>query len=253
MTPTHHKRNLQVYDRLWSRIQVTPPQWFSTWPLTRPRKTDRLTVEIGPGSRPRAALAGTLFLDLSLPALKRLSREHAWTGCADGGRLPVKSSVADQVVAFDVLEHLDGDEALFREIDRILKPGGRFLFSVPLHPELFDVFDEVAGHLRRYEPGHLTGLLTSCGFSILHWSAFGSRPAGSFINRLGAWWLKRHPAWCAWVRDVLFRMVGRQFQSPLVPAQGDLGDAGTEVGGVVVVARKNGAGQKAGSLPIKGG
>ncbi len=37
----------------------------------------------------------------------------------------------DGVVCVEVLEHLDGHERLFREVQRILKPGGVFLFTTP--------------------------------------------------------------------------------------------------------------------------
>ena len=37
----------------------------------------------------------------------------------------------DGVVCVEVLEHIDGHERLFREVSRVLKPGGVFLFTTP--------------------------------------------------------------------------------------------------------------------------
>ena len=238
MNPSSRALNRSLYDRFWKRMPVIPPHWFSTWKLVGRGRASRVYVEIGPGTRPRAPLDKTLYLDLSRSALIKLRERGARTGLADGGRLPLRSGGADVVVAFDVLEHVEGDEALFREIGRVVKPGGDFIFSVPLHPELFDRFDAVAGHVRRYAPADLLGRLEGAGFSVASWCAFGSRPRMGLINWAGAFWLERFPSWCAWCRDILFRAVGRHLQAEIRFEPGDLGAAGTEVAGVVVVARR---------------
>lgn len=238
MGSTRRDANRRLYDRFWKRNPVTPPHWFSTWGLWGTASNGTRFVEIGPGTRPRVPLDRALFLDLSLSALKRLKERGARGALADGGRLPVAASSADVLVAFDVIEHVERDAALLAEIRRVLRPGGRLLFSVPLHPALFDRFDAVAGHVRRYDPAALVALLDREGFDVVSWCAFGSRPHNGLVNRLGAWWLERHPAWCAWCRDVLFRAVGRRLQTPLALRPGDLAAAGPEVGGVVVLARR---------------
>ncbi|MHC4778406.1 MAG: class I SAM-dependent DNA methyltransferase [Planctomycetota bacterium] len=238
MVKTGLGANRRLYDRFWKRMPVTPPQWFSTWKLVGKGRDKSRIVEIGPGTRPRAPIESTLFLDLSISALKKLKGRGGRGSLADGGRLPVRTSAADMVVAFDVLEHVEGEEKLFREIGRVLKPGGEFVFSVPLHPRLFDRFDRVAGHLRRYEPAGLDRGLAEAGFEVTHWFPFGSRPGNGWLNRTGAWWLERYPSWCAWTRDTLFRMVGRYFQRDLCPGEGGLAGATEEVGGALVKARK---------------
>jgi SAM-dependent methyltransferase len=45
--------------------------------------------------------------------------------------LPYDDAAFNGVVAVEVVEHIDGHERLFREIFRILKPGGVFLFTTP--------------------------------------------------------------------------------------------------------------------------
>ncbi|MHC5040198.1 MAG: class I SAM-dependent methyltransferase [Planctomycetota bacterium] len=241
--------NRKLYDRFWKRMPVTPPQWFATWKLLRGGIRNGQFVEIGPGTRPRAPLNGTVFLDLSFSALKKLREEGGQGSLADGGRLPLRAGCADRVVAFDVLEHVKQDKAFIREIGRVLRTGGEFFFSVPLHPSLYDRFDRVAGHYRRYEPSALVQMLRETGFGISTWCAFGSRPRSGVINWAGAWWMERYPAWCAWTRDAIFRIFGRYFQGEIRLREGDLSQVGLEVAGVVVRARKEAAG---GESPEKG-
>ncbi len=45
--------------------------------------------------------------------------------------LPYDDASLDGVVSIEVVEHVDGHERLFREVRRILKPGGVFLFTTP--------------------------------------------------------------------------------------------------------------------------
>jgi SAM-dependent methyltransferase len=45
--------------------------------------------------------------------------------------LPYDDAAFDGVVSIEVVEHVDGHERLFREIRRVLKPGGVFLFTTP--------------------------------------------------------------------------------------------------------------------------
>ena len=49
----------------------------------------------------------------------------------DGFRLPVADASTDQVISFEVLEHVADEDAALSEIHRVLKPGGRLVISVP--------------------------------------------------------------------------------------------------------------------------
>ena len=50
---------------------------------------------------------------------------------ADAGGIPYPDQTFDLVFADNVLEHLPDPQAVFREIARVLKPGGVFLFKTP--------------------------------------------------------------------------------------------------------------------------
>jgi SAM-dependent methyltransferase len=73
----------------------------------------------------------------------------------------------DVVTAFDVLEHLDDDLGVTREIARLLKPDGHFLATVPAHPGLWTRHDELHHHRRRYDRASLRSLLDDAGLEVL--------------------------------------------------------------------------------------
>lgn len=84
----------------------------------------------------------------------------------DATALPVADGSLDLVVAFDVLEHLEDDDAAVREVHRVLRPGGHYLVAVPCDPRLWSAHDEAVGHVRRYTRDQLTSLLHRGGFEL---------------------------------------------------------------------------------------
>lgn len=59
---------------------------------------------------------------------------HQFNLASDLTKLSVADSSVDIAVAWHVLEHIPQDRAAVAEIARVLKPGGSFLMSVPIHP-----------------------------------------------------------------------------------------------------------------------
>jgi SAM-dependent methyltransferase len=72
----------------------------------------------------------------------------------------------DMATMFDVLEHLEDDSAGVAEVRRILKPGGRFVFTVPAFMLLWSAHDEALHHFRRYRKKELKNLLEGADFQI---------------------------------------------------------------------------------------
>jgi SAM-dependent methyltransferase len=71
----------------------------------------------------------------------------------DAHRLPFKDATLDMVVSKDTLEHFIEPWAVVKEVDRVLKRGGRFIIWVPfMHPFHGDDF-------YRYSPAGLRRLL----------------------------------------------------------------------------------------------
>src|SRR5262249_59844865 len=70
-------------------------------------------------------------------------------------------------------EHIDDDRRAAGEIYRILKPGGIAVIEVPAGPGLFDGYDRLLMHYRRYSLGGLVRLLEPVGFDVLERSHLG--------------------------------------------------------------------------------
>ena len=77
---------------------------------------------------------------------------------SDATNLPLADDSQDLVVAFDILEHLEDDDAAVREVRRVLRPTGTYLVAVPADPRLWSAHDEAVQHVRRYTRAELLGL-----------------------------------------------------------------------------------------------
>jgi len=65
----------------------------------------------------------------------------------------------DIAVAFDALEHIENDNLAVKEINRVLRPGGTFLFTVPAVSKLYGSHDRYLKHYRRYDMKHINKIL----------------------------------------------------------------------------------------------
>jgi SAM-dependent methyltransferase len=69
----------------------------------------------------------------------------------------------DLVLLMDVLEHVDDDAALLRELAISAKPRTRFIVSVPAFSWLWSKHDDFLEHRRRYTLNGLLGVLSAAG------------------------------------------------------------------------------------------
>ena len=65
----------------------------------------------------------------------------------------------DLVAAFDVVEHIEDDRAAVKSVARLLKPGGKFIATVPAHQWMWSAHDVVNHHQRRYSKAGLKALI----------------------------------------------------------------------------------------------
>ena len=72
----------------------------------------------------------------------------------------------DAIGIFDILEHQKDDQAFLSSCHRLLRKDGYLFISVPAHQWLWNVVDDVSGHVRRYEINDLTKKLEKAGFYV---------------------------------------------------------------------------------------
>ncbi|WP_300973421.1 class I SAM-dependent methyltransferase [Sphingomonas sp. LHG3406-1] len=110
--------------------------------------------------------------------------------------LPELSGVPDRtfdmIGSFDVIEHIEDDRAALAGIARCLKPGGKFVMTVPAHQWMWSAHDVVNHHHRRYSKAGLTALfagsplrLEGVGYlnSLLFPVAVAARAAGRLTGK----------------------------------------------------------------------
>lgn len=89
------------------------------------------------------------------------------------------------VMAFEVLEHIEGDAEALRQWRSWLRPGGTLLLSVPCHMKKWNPSDVWAGHFRRYEHAGLSKLAHEAGLEVEHILCYGF-PLANLAERVRA-------------------------------------------------------------------
>lgn len=72
----------------------------------------------------------------------------------------------DVIVCGEVIEHIDKDYLLIKEICRLLKPGGHLILTTPGHKNKWTIVDKISSHFRRYEIEELTQKLSDTGLKV---------------------------------------------------------------------------------------
>ena len=118
---------------------------------------------------------------------------HRGVRCEDVQRLSFPNASFDLVTHTEVFEHVEDDAAGFRELRRVLAPGGATLFTVPIDPHAVTrerVQRTEAGLLHLCPPEYHDDRLRGAG-RVLSWRDYG----GDIVDRLRAAGFER--AWIA--------------------------------------------------------
>jgi SAM-dependent methyltransferase len=142
------------------------------WAATSLFPTPSSVLEVGCGNGyvlaaleaalPNAELVGmelgSAGLDVARKRLRRASLIQA-----DARAIPFEAEF-DLACAFDVIEHIEADEAALEQMRSCLRPGGGLLLTVPQHRWLWAPVDEYSGHFRRYTRKELVAKVRRAGF-----------------------------------------------------------------------------------------
>lgn len=75
-------------------------------------------------------------------------------------------SYFNTIVGINVLEHIENDEACFKNLGKALRENGTLCLLVPAKKWSYTKLDFEIGHFRRYEKKELIDKLEKCGFAI---------------------------------------------------------------------------------------
>ena len=163
------------------------------WALHRYSPALKSFLEIGCGTGfvisgiskhfPEVRLFGSDYLEEGLVYARHRVPTAKFTQM-DAHYIPYESEL-DAIGAFDVLEHIEKDDAVLQQIYKALKPCGFLYISVPQHHWLWSGVDEYACHVRRYAANELHKKVCQAGFEIIRTTSFVSMllPA-MYLSRL---------------------------------------------------------------------
>lgn len=105
--------------------------------------------------------------------------QFAWTdaGNSSGAKL------FDTIILLDVLEHIEADVQLLRQLRNGLQSGGKLIVKVPALHWLYSPMDQAIGHYRRYNRSSLRETFRQANFSDpIVWSFNAAGIPGWWLN-----------------------------------------------------------------------
>lgn len=131
--------------------------------------TDKV-LDVGSADGPSAAWlkakADTISMDMDPRGLD----EHGVVGSVMD--IPFADATFDVVSAFDVIEHCSDEALALAEVNRVLKPGGLFLMSVPAYEWAWTSHDTLNDHHRRYNKVRVRRALLQADLEIVRATYF---------------------------------------------------------------------------------
>ena len=100
------------------------------------------------------------------PDLRLILKERGFNSCASVEQLNKRY---DHVYLSNVLEHIEDDVSVLRQIHSVLKEDGKVVIYSPTFQVLYTSFDAQVGHYRRYSLSNLQRKLVQANYSILRY------------------------------------------------------------------------------------
>ncbi len=119
-------------------------------------------------------------LDKHRPADELLDRSDVEFRQAVVPPLEFPEASFDCVISFQVIEHIRDDRQFVREIQRVLRPGGRFIVTTPNAPMSLT---RNPWHVREYTADELRQLLGSCFSGVEALGVFGNEQVAAYYEK----------------------------------------------------------------------
>jgi SAM-dependent methyltransferase len=127
-------------------------------------------------------------VDSSIKAVE-FCRRRGLEGVTQGdlADLSFDSGKFDLLLLADVIEHLDDDAEVLRELRRVAADGALLVVTAPAYPWLWSGFDETVQHRRRYRRGELQDRARAAGWAPVRSTYFNTilLPAIAATRKLG--------------------------------------------------------------------
>lgn len=175
------------YDKYWEDQEELSDLPYK-WPVLKglfPDKALRL-LDFGCGKgvitekihllRPSYTICGVDISSKALIVAKRRIKTGEFRLIDESQHIPYPNNTFDIILASDVLEHIYDTKTAFRELARVLKPGGTLIITVPYNGKLkmliavligFEFyFDPSSPHIRHFSPKTLTQCVKNTGLHV---------------------------------------------------------------------------------------
>ena len=99
-----------------------------------------------------------IVVDVDQAGLKQAKDRGMNALCASALELPIKDNKIDFVLCLDVIEHVEEDEKMIKEVSRVLKPGGKIILATPMQDgvsfpflgrQRIEDINKIWGHIRK--------------------------------------------------------------------------------------------------------
>jgi SAM-dependent methyltransferase len=218
------------------RMRVLEPYYRWMLDLMRPYLGQRV-LDAGCGIGNFTALLSevatyVLATDLSAQNVAVMQERFRHTPAVDVLQLDLEGNLAalatqrlDTIVCLDVLEHMEDDVMVLRNLRAVLPAGGYLIAKVPACPWLYGSVDRASSHYRRYSRSDLRARAVQAGWTpvqVIYANIFGIAPYW-LKNRVGKrqtnfsrtfsprqlQWLRRIIPWLQWCDRLLGPPIGQ--------------------------------------------
>lgn len=178
----HYKKDAEYFDYLELdkfTVQEIRRRYEVFFDLYKVKENDKI-LEIGAGAGFALNHISTISkkyfpLDISTHNLKRVREKtegEIYPISGDVFNLPFPTGSFDFILLSEVLEHLNEPSAAMKEIERVLKPGGSFIVSVPYNETISYQMcihcnkpTPTNAHLHSFDENKLVSLVKSAGLA----------------------------------------------------------------------------------------